>query len=559
MQRVTLISMYDEYCLGVRYMSALLQREGHSVHVILFKGVEFITPRDVPPPERQEEGGYYAYASYVSRTELELVLDLLRKQEPHLVGISFSSINFGVAQFLTEQIRKRLGVPVIWGGVDSTINPETNIPYTDMLCVGEGEYPLLNLVNAMDRGKDITCIPSIWVNRDGTIYRNPVMKLEQNPDKYPFPDFEPANKTLILNDRISEALYPPHSHLYTNFMIMGARGCPFTCSYCCSGHYRKIYKGDCIIRQRSPENVIRELEYRLETWPWPLQRVEFYDDVLPANKAWIREFSPLYAERVGLPFFGYTHPNVGDPENLALLQKAGLHYLIMGIQSGSQRVLKEVLNRRHTKERTIQTAQNILDTGAKLLVDFIGYNPLVREEDNVETLELLCDLPRPFGIIKINPMAYYDNYVITEIAMKEGILDQLERPKGVHAYQAIMKPEYIFWEYLHTLAQFDGFTKEHLMGLAKDGYLRENPEILEEIVTNFYRTTYQGGNPVAHKDQYIDELHRRLAEFENSRIMAVYRKAGNWLRGRNRMKKLYRFLRRSLSRNGRKGPVGFRV
>ncbi|HPO09309.1 MAG TPA: hypothetical protein PLZ55_11625, partial [bacterium] len=156
------------------------------------------------------------------------------------------------------------------------------------------------------------------------------------------------------------------------------------------------------------------------------------------------------------------------------------------------------------------------------------------------------------GIIKINPMAYYDNYMITEIAMKAGIMDRLERPKGVHAYQAIMKPEYIFWEYLHTLAQFDGFTKEHLMGLAKDDYLRENPGILEEIVMYFYRTAYQGGNPVAHKDQYIDELHWRLAQLENSRVVTMYRKAGNWLRGEDKIKKLYRFLKRSLSRGRRK-------
>ena len=50
----------------------------------------------------------------------------------------------------------------------------------------------------------------------------------------------------------------------------------------------------------------------------------------------------------------------GSPYRLALLREAGLSYLIMGIQSGSQRVLNEVLNRRHTKERTLQTARNIL-------------------------------------------------------------------------------------------------------------------------------------------------------------------------------------------------------
>jgi len=556
MQRVSLISLFDEYCLGVRYISSMLQREGHEVNIILFKGVECICPCLIPPPEEQEEGGYYAFASCVTPKELELLLGVLRRQAPHLVGMSFSSINFGVAEFLTRKVKEALNVPVIWGGVDSTVNPETNIQYTDILCIGEGEYAIRDLVNAMDRGEDVTGIHSLWFRRNGEIHRNPVMKLEQNLDKLPFPDYEPENKTLILDNKISSSLYPPKSHLFTNFMTMTTRGCPFNCSYCCSGHHRRIYRGDRFLRQRSVENVIQELEYRLETWPWPIQRIEFYDDVLPLNKKWLREFVTQYKTRVGLPFFGYTHPNVGDPENLRLLREAGLYYLIMGIQSGSQRVLKEVLNRSHTKEKTLETARNIVNTGAKLLVDFIDYNPLVHEEDRIETIELLYELPRPFGIIKINPMAFYDNYMITEMAMQAGIMDQLERPKGVHAYQAILKPEYIFWEYIHTLTQFDGISKERLLGLVNDRYLRENPKILEELVATLYRSTYQDSNPVAHKDQYIEQLRRRIAEIEGSRAIRVYRRAKNWWNNGHRIKRLADLTRQHLFKTKPLSPEG---
>ena len=252
--------------------------------------------------------------------------------------------------------------------------------------------------------------------------------------------------------------------------------------------------------------------------------MEFYDDVLPLNKRWIAEFSPAYATEVALPFFGYTHPNVGDPEILRLLHEAGLNYLIMGIQSGSQRTLRKYYDRRHSKEGTIRTVQNILDSGAKILVDFIGYNPLELEEDNLETLDLICDLPKPSGIIKINPMAFYDNYKIFHLAHKEGIVDQLERPKGVHALQAKPNPVHVFWEYIHTLAHFEHFTKENVMGLAKDQYLRENPAILEEIVTNLYMATYLDGNPVVQKDNYIQQMRWRLAQVEGSSVIRAYRK-----------------------------------
>ncbi|MBN2329054.1 MAG: B12-binding domain-containing radical SAM protein [Candidatus Omnitrophica bacterium] len=524
MQRVTFIALYDEYCLGVRYMSSILQNEGHHVDIVVFKGVASILPSDVPPPERREEGGYYSMCTYTSPKELQLLLDVLKKQDPHLVGLSFSSISFGLAQFLTPIIKKELGVPVIWGGVDTTVNIHENIQYCDMACLGEGEYPIRELVNRMDCGGDITNIPSIWVNQDGRIHQNPVGKLEQNLDNYPFPDYEAANKTVIFDNQILPCIYPPDTHLRSNYMVMATRGCPFSCTYCCSGHYRQIYKGDHFLRRRSVDNVIKELDYRKRTWPWPLERIEVYDDVLPLNHDWLQEFAPRYAGEIGLPFFGYTHPNVGDPKNLKVLKQAGIDYLIMGVQSGSQRVLNQFYNRRHTKKRTIQTARNILDADIKLVCDFIGYNPLINEADNIETLDLICDIPKPWGIIKFNPMAFYDNYRLTEIAKREGIMDQLERPKGVHAWQAKITPELVFWEYILTLGHFNGFSKPHIMDMVNDRYLRENPAVLQQIVTHLYKATYQDSNPVVNKDRFIQQLQMDLARVEGSRVFRAYRK-----------------------------------
>jgi hypothetical protein len=516
--------LYDEYCLGVRYMSSILQHEGHHVDIVLFKNVACIRNDDVPSLHLQEEGGYYSMATYASPREVKLLLDVLKNQDPHLIGLSFSSISFGLAKFLTEKIKEIFDVPVIWGGVDTTVNAKENIQYADMVCIGEGEYPIRALVNAMDQNKDITVIPSIWVKENGHLRQNPLMPLEQNLDNYPFPDYEKENKTVIYKDKILDAFYPPDTHLITNYMVMAARGCPFSCTYCCSGHYRKIYKGDRFLRRRSADNVIAELAYCKKNWPWPLERIELYDDVLPVDGEWIAEFSPKYAATIGLPFFGYTHPNVGEPENLRMLKEAGISYLIMGVQSGSQRVLNQYYNRRHTKERTIQTARNILEADIKLLCDFIGYNPLIQEDDNVETLDLICDIPKPWGIIKFNPMAFYDKYRLTEIAQREGIMDQLERPKGVHAWQAKITPEMVFWEYILTLGHFEGFTKEKMMDLVNDHYLRDNPTVLQKIVASLYRATYLDSNPVVNKELYLRDMQRRLQQIEDSLLFRAYRK-----------------------------------
>ena len=509
-------------------MSSVLKEAGHHTEIVLFKSVANITPLDVPPPEKQEEGGYYSMATYVSPLELKLLLETLRKQGPHLIGLSFTSISYGAAEFLTRKIKEEFkDVPVIWGGVDSTVNVRENIQCADMICIGEGEYPIRNLVNALDRGEDYSHLPSLWVRKDGQIHQNPVLPLQQNLDEYPFPDFEIQDKTVIYNGEILNSHFPPLTHLHSNYLVMATRGCPFTCTYCCSGHDRQIYKRQHFLRRRTVDNVIAELEYMIRIWPWKIERIEVYDDVLPLDYEWLKEFSPKYASRIGLPFFGYTHPNVGEPASLKLLKEAGCHYLIMGIQSGSQRVLSEYYDRRHTRERTIQTAQNILNADLKLLCDFIGYNPLIRENDNIETLDLICDIPKPWGIIKFNPMAFYDGYRLTEIARKEGIMDQLERPDGVHAHQAKITNDLIFWEYILTLGHFEGFTKERVMDLVNDRYIRENPEILKQIVTNLYKATYLDSNPVVNKEQYTAQLRTNLRYYENSKILKTYRKIKN--------------------------------
>ncbi len=524
--KIVLVTLYDEYCLGARSLSSLFDSEGHETHIITIKGLDYVAPQLVPPPEEQDEDGYYSFCTYVTGKETRIFLDLIEKIDPGFIGFSFLGINYGLAVFLTEAVRRRFpNKPVIWGGTDSTVNPEDNIKYVDAICLGEGELPMREFIRRLERGEDFSDIPSMWVRRpDGQIRKNPIGPLEQNLDNFPWPDFELERKYVIHDNKLLETHFPPSTHLHTNFMIQGSRGCAFTCTYCHSGHSDLTYPGQKYVRTRSVDNVINELQYRKKTWPSPIERLEFLDDVLPLNQSWVRELAPRYRDEVGLPFYGYIHPNVSNPEILKVLTDAGCKYLIMGIQTGSQRTLRRYYDRKHDKRIIMQATQRMIDAGMRAMIDLIGYNPLETEADNLETLDLLCDLPRPYGIVKINPMAFYDNFRILDIAKREGIMDQLERPKGVHAYQAKYKPEFLFWEMLHTLAQFDGYSKESLLALAEDEHLRRNPQFLVELVEVMYRGTYMDGNPVSPKDEYVAYLRWRLHQIEQSSMYRVYKK-----------------------------------
>jgi hypothetical protein len=62
------------------------------------------------------------------------------------------------------------------------------------------------------------------------------------------------------------------------------------------------------------------------------------------------------------------------------------------------------------------------------------------------------------------------------------------------------------------------------MDLVHDQYIRENPQILEQMVTALYKATYLDSNPVVNKDNYIHNLRDELAMYEKSRILQAYRK-----------------------------------
>ena len=337
MQRVSWIPLYDEYCLGIRYMSSVLQEAGHESHIIIFKGVEYISPQEVPPLEQQNDGGYYGFCTYTTKQELGILLDLLREQKPDLVGMSFSSVSFGLAQFITKHIQEELGIKVMWGGVDATINSNENIKYCDFLCTGEGEFPVLNLVNQLDKGIEYPEVESIWVRKEnGDICRTPTMTLEKNLDNYPFPDFELENKSVVIhNSVITSPPYPPKSHLYSNFIIMATRGCPFTCTFCA---WPQIMYNDNKYRKRNPVNVVDEVEAMKKEYGF--RSFYFDDDTFNIGKKRILALCEEISRRdLKMPWAAMSRADTSDRETLREMKRSGLQGIKFGVESGSQELV----------------------------------------------------------------------------------------------------------------------------------------------------------------------------------------------------------------------------
>ncbi len=420
MAKVVLISLYDEFCFGVRYLSSYLQANGHSVPIINFKSCAEIDKKI----NDEEQGGYYVPPCYVTPKEISLFVDLVTKLNPNYIGFSFTANFFGLAIFLTEKLRF-LKKPILWGGVVVTLDPELALKYNDIICIGEGEEALLEFIDLDSKQKDYKGVKNLWYKNGSNIIRNDIRPPYPNLDDFPFPDFDLKDKFLIYDGKLYENQFPPISHLNTAAMVITGRGCPYSCTYCCNNYFnKKLYPKMAFLRRRSVDNVISELKYRISTMP-NLSSFEFIDDVFTLNLKWLKEFGNRYKNEIKKAFWCFTHPSACKREMVEVLKDSGITYTVIGIQAGSKHILYDVFNRRTSREKIINACNILHSVGVRYIVDLIGSNPFETEQDRWDTLSLLLELPHPFSIHPVNPLALYPKHEITERALELGYIQEM--------------------------------------------------------------------------------------------------------------------------------------
>ena len=352
------------------------------------------------------------------------IIENFKENEVCLVGISLVTDDYHSAVFFTEEIKKRCDVPVIWGGAHVNVMPEESLNYADMICMGEGEEALLELVRNMSSHDKIdTSIKNIWFNTDSGIVRNEVRSLEEDLDKYPFPDFE-LNSMYVMNETSFEPMN--ESHINEEYSIMTSRGCPYGCSYCYNNYRRRQYKGKGkYLRLRSIENVIEELSLARRTFSG-LKKIKFMDDSFIARKSdELQNFKVLYLQNIDLPFYVLAEPMAFDSKKISLLTECGLRELQIGIQSGSERTNREDYNRRISNQKILKMAQSINELGINVTYDLIFNSPYETRKDLIETVDFLLKLPQPFSLQGYN-LIFYPGTEITDRALKDGYISLKE-------------------------------------------------------------------------------------------------------------------------------------
>ncbi len=107
------------------------------------------------------------YSKNYNLSEMHQLLRICK--ESKLIGInSFASTSQRASRIISF-LKKNLNVPVVYGGVHATISPEDCIRVADIVCVGEGEGAIIDLVKAAEKGKNFDKIKNLWIRKGDKI------------------------------------------------------------------------------------------------------------------------------------------------------------------------------------------------------------------------------------------------------------------------------------------------------------------------------------------------------------------------------------------------------
>ena len=304
---------------GISYISSVLKAHGHQTSLLVLGCNKW-------------------------KDSIQLLKSSIEEFDPSLICFTavFSQYSFieKIARFTKNQWAEKF---LLIGGVHATSNPNEviNGPF-DALCIGEGEYPTLELCSQLKNKKIPHGIANLWIkSHDGKIEKNEPRNFLQNLDMLPFPDRE------IWKPWIKE-------QLDAEFSVLLGRGCPYNCTYCSNHILRNVARGK-YTRFRSPENILKEIAFVYNNYP--LQRIYLEVETIAINKTWAielcRQLEVFNATIDNSIYYGCNFrisTQSVDEKLFIALKKANFYKINIGLESGSEKIRREILKRNYSNK-----------------------------------------------------------------------------------------------------------------------------------------------------------------------------------------------------------------
>ena len=220
--------------------------------------------------------------------------------------------------------------------------------------------------------------------------------------------------------------------------LLTQRGCPFACTYCSAAALNRRYRPQHYHRRRSVNHVMAELD--AVGRQGPINYVVFLDDTFTTDEKWVLDFCRCYGDAVGAGFSINARVETVGAAMLDALAGAGCRHVIYGVESGSERIRRRVLNRRVDNRRIIEAFDRTRAAGMLVTANYMLGIPGETPADMAATLALNKTLgPHDFGYFVFYP---YPGTLLFETCQRRGYLpeDHFQRP-ACHRHSILTLPE----------------------------------------------------------------------------------------------------------------------
>ena len=265
-------------------------------------------------------------------------------------------------------------IPIVWGGVHVSLMPEQSLqnPYVDIVVRGEGELTIQELADTLLNNGNLAGVKGISYKVDGKVHTTPNR------------DF------MVLDDidvELPYELFDMKKYHFGYFPVHTSRGCPYRCGFCYNIAFNRRRW-----RYKKAGRVLDEIEYLVRKFK--CEAIDFgWEDEFFINPKRVREICKGILIRgfkiKWSSFCRFDNFEKIDDETLLIMEKSGCRHLNFGAESGSRRILDEVIQKDITIEQIVKATERLRSSNITQGVSFISGFPTETAADLEKSFELI--------------------------------------------------------------------------------------------------------------------------------------------------------------------------
>ncbi len=339
--------------IGINLLSTIISKNSnYTSEVISFS--DLIAEKKVPD-------------NILLEKDYETIVRYILNKSPKIVSFYTIERSYFISLIVAKNIKKiDKEIKIVFAGPHvslCSLDTLKAFDFIDVVAIGEGEQNVISIIDYFNNREKIENIKGICYRKEDQIVYNEPTPLLENLDELPMLELNEDSLPFIIR-------------------IETGRGCPFNCTFCCTKTFWKRKA-----RMKSTDRIINEINYYMNKYN--IREFDFIHDQFTAYKEKTLEFCrKILDQGIDIEWSCSARADTLDKEIISLMAQAGCNKVLLGIETGSQRMQKEINKNLNMSE--VKDTIKLLDRhGIEMQVNFIYGFPTEEEEDLLKSLNLI--------------------------------------------------------------------------------------------------------------------------------------------------------------------------